>query len=105
MGIFDKFIDYTFHPIDTATDVFKKATGQPSDKEVKQQKQLLNDQISAYKEQTELSKQELNAAKDSQAAEQRRIQEKQIRAVRRNSSMRGFLGSSGGSELDNKLGA
>ena len=25
MGIFDKFVDYTFHPIDTATDVFKKS--------------------------------------------------------------------------------
>jgi len=105
MGIFDKIVNVALEPVHAAQDLFKKATGQPSDKEVKKQKQLMNEQISAYKEQTELSKQELNKAKDSQAAEQRRIQEKQIRSVRRQSSMRGFLGSSSGGELDSKLGA
>lgn len=84
------------------------ALGLPTGKERKQQQQMLNEQISAYKQQTELSRQELNRAKDEQASENRRIQEKQIRTIRRNSSLRGFLGSSGNESepgMSSKLGA
>lgn len=84
-----------------------QALGAQSKDEKRQQQKLMNDQISEYKKQTELSKQEMNIAKDAKNAEQRRIQEKQIRAVRRNSSMRGFLSSSGDemdSGVNSKLG-
>lgn len=68
-------------------------TGQ-SKNDIKKQQQMMNDQIKAYNEQTKLAKDELARAKDSQIAEKRRIQEKQIRSLRRNASSRGFLGTS-----------
>lgn len=89
------------------TDV-AQAFGAPSAKERAEQQRLMNEQISAYKQQTEIAKQEMNVAKDAQQAEKRRIQEKQIRAIRRNASSRGFLGVSNentGEGMNTKLGA
>lgn len=68
-------------------------TGQ-SPGDIKKQQQMMNDQIKAYQEQTKIAKDEMQRAKDSQVAEKRRIQEKQIRSLRRNASSRGFLGTS-----------
>lgn len=71
----------------------KLITGQ-SQNDIKKQQQLMNDQIKAYQDQSNIARDEMNRAKDSQVAEKRRIQEKQIRALRRNASSRGFLGTS-----------
>jgi hypothetical protein len=54
---------------------------------------LINDQIKAYKDQTELSRAELNKTRNEQAIEKRRIQEKQIRSLRRNYRSTGILGT------------
>lgn len=70
------------------------------------QRRMVNDQIKAYREQTEITKKELAAKKDEQAAEKRRIEEKQIRALRRNYRAQGFLGTqpSGQPDMSSKLG-
>lgn len=103
MSLFEELYYVATAPLKMVGDVMKSAEaafGKKKEAHVhKSQKQMLNDQIKSYQEQTELSKQEMNRAKDSQDAEKRRIQEKQIKAVRRQSSMRGFLGTSG-DEMD-----
>ena len=60
----------------------------------RQQRQMINDQISAYKEQTELSRQALDETRAATEAEKRRVQEKQIRALRRSNRAQfpGMLG-------------
>jgi hypothetical protein len=92
MGIFDAIGrtvgNIVKQPYEMGKGIFDKITGQPSSDE----KKLMNEQMKAYKEQTALTKDELNRAKDQQVAEKRRIQEKQIRALRGRSS-RGFLGT------------
>jgi len=67
---------------------------------------MMNDQMKQYKEQTELTKQELNRARDEKEAEKRRIEEKQIRTLRRNYRTAGILGGSSNSQPDmnDKLG-
>lgn len=63
------------------------------------QKQM-NDQVKAYKEQTELTRQELARKKDEEAVEKRRVDEKQIRALRRNYRPGSMLGSQASSQPD-----
>jgi hypothetical protein len=77
-------------------DTFKHLTGQPTDAE----RRAMNQQMKDYKNQTELTRQELARVKDQQIAEKRRIEEKQIRALRRNYSSQGFLGGSQSSQSD-----
>jgi len=89
MGLFDFIKDIALQPFKMGKGILDTITGQPS----KQEKELMNEQMKAYKEQTALTKEELNRAKDQQVAEKRRIQEKQIRALRGRSSSRGFLGT------------
>ena len=58
------------------------------------QRQLITSQINAYKEQTSLTKQQLDETRAQTDVENRRIQEKQIRSLRRNyrSQSVGMLG-------------
>lgn len=85
MGIFDFIVDPIKHVI-----------GLPTSGEVSKQKKEMNQQIKAYKEQTEIAKAEQNRLKDEEVAEKRRVQEKQIRALRRSNRSQnvGFLGTS-----------
>jgi len=68
----------------------------------------ISDQIGAYKEQTELTRNQLNEARASQETEQRRIQEKQIRALRRSSRAAGAgmlgVGQPATQDIGTKLG-
>ncbi len=91
MSIWDVAKGIITSPFDIAKKEVDYLTGKG---DTKKQQELMNEQIKAYKEQTELSKAELSRAKDEQIAEKRRIQEKQIRSLRRSSSSRGFLGTS-----------
>lgn len=85
-------------------------TGTPSEDEKRNQRYLVNNQIKAYKEQTDLAMKEIQEKQAERQAEKRKVNEKQIRALR--GSYRppgGFLnnqapslGTSGG--LSNKLG-
>lgn len=94
MGIFD-FI----------TDPIKKVVGMPTSKDIKKQKKEINAQIKAYQQQTELTRQQLQAAKDQETAEKRRVEEKQIRALRRSNRSQGFLGTSLGTTNEEQPGA
>lgn len=89
-GIGKGILDVVKQPFDLGRELI---TGQ-SKNDIKKQQQMMNDQIKAYNEQTKIAKEEMQRAKDSQVAEKRRIQEKQIRSLRRNASSRGFLGTS-----------
>jgi hypothetical protein len=59
-------------------------TGRPSAAEKRTQQYAVNDQIRAYKEQTELSNQQIKAAQDEKTVEKRKVNEKQIRSLRNN---------------------
>jgi chromatin segregation and condensation protein Rec8/ScpA/Scc1 (kleisin family) len=82
------------------SDAYHVITGAPTAKDKRTQQTMLADQIKAYKDQTELTRQELNTKRDQVAAEKRRVEEKQIRSLRRNYRAPGFLGGGGASEPD-----
>lgn len=74
----------------------------------KEQAKLANEQIKAYREQTEISKAELDRKRGEEQVEKRRVEEKQIRGLRRNFRSPGLLGSGGGvggNPVSDKLGA
>ena len=85
---------------DKATDLAHAVTGITTADERRNQQKMMNDQIKAYREQTEISKQELAQKKGEKVSEKRRIEEKQIRGLRRNYRAQGFLGSQATSQPD-----
>ncbi len=89
--------------------VFHKVTGTPSSKEKRDQQSLINEQIKAYKDQTEIAAKELAAVKEQKDVEKRRINEKQIRSLRGSyRSPGGFLNNQNLTDttaLTSKLGA
>lgn len=73
----------------------------------REQRGLIQGQIDAYKEQTRIANEQMNASRESQKAEERKIQEKQIRSLRRNYRSQGILGSGNSSnqaDMSAKLG-
>lgn len=109
MGIFDWITGGGIvKPItDKLVDVGQKAFGIPDAAEKRKQAAMMNEQVKAYKDQTELTRQELNKTKDAQNVEQRRIQEKQIRSLRRSYRPAGILGTgqgTGQADMSAKLG-
>jgi hypothetical protein len=74
------------------------------------ERNMINDQIKAYRDQTELTRQQLATTQAAQDVERRRIEQKQIRALRgtyRSAGLgAGLLGSAGGtgSDMNTKLG-
>jgi hypothetical protein len=57
------------------------------------QRYMIQDQMKAYKDQAELTRQEIDRKRAEGAAEKRRVEEKQIRSLRRNYRPQGLLGS------------
>jgi|SRR5579872_444890 len=49
---------------------------------IRKQQQMVNAQIKAYQDQTELAKQQLDEARTQEDAEKRKVNEKQIRSLR-----------------------
>lgn len=74
----------------------------------RQAQRQINDQIKAYKDQTELTRKQLEDTKNEKLAEKRRVEEKQIRGLRRNYSARntGLLGQGqpASQDMTNQLG-
>lgn len=101
MGLFDSIWD-------AATDLYHEFTGIPTADEKRNQQRAINDQIQAYKEQTELTRKELDQKRSEEAAEKRRIEEKQIRALRRNYRSAGSgllgMGESANEDMSSTLG-
>lgn len=101
MGILGKVWDKT-------TDVLHKVTGIQTADERRNAQRLMSDQVKAYKEQTAITRAEVDRKRNEEVAEKRRIEEKQIRSLRRNyrGSSSGLLGSAPTTEPDmnSKLG-
>lgn len=74
----------------------------------REQQNMINEQMKAYKDQTELTKQQLNEARDATNAEKRRVEEKQIRSLRRNYRSQGAgmlgVGTQDTSDVNQQLG-
>ena len=69
---------------DKVTDVAHEVSGVPTADEKRNAKRMVTDQIKAYKEQTELLRAETDRKRGEEASEKRRVEEKQIRSLRRN---------------------
>ena len=72
------------------------------------QRDMVNAQIKAYQDQTALARQQLDEARSQTQAEKRRVEEKQIRALRRNYRAQGAgmlgVGSPASQDMTDKLG-
>lgn len=88
------------------SNVYHAVTGTPHSSEKRAQQDAMNEQIRAYREQTELTRQELNRKKDETNAQKRRVEEKQIRSLRRNYRTQGLLNTvqNKENEMATKLG-
>lgn len=93
---------------DKATDLGHSLTGTPTADEKRASQKLIRDQMSAYKEQTELTRKQLNDTRNEVNSEKRKVQEKQIRSLRRGYSSHGtgMLGVSepAATDMTNTLG-
>jgi hypothetical protein len=72
------------------------------------QRDMVNSQIKAYQDQTNLAKQQLDEARKSTEAEKRRVEEKQIRSLRRNYRSQGAgllgVGNPASQDMNSQLG-
>ena len=93
---------------DKATDFLHHITGIPTAADRRNSARLLNEQIRAYKQQTDLSRKMLNDKRNEEQVQKRRIEEKQIRSLRRNygAGQGGMLGQGNTNltDITNKLG-
>jgi len=76
---------------DTATDILHTATGIPTAADKRDQARMINDQIKAYKEQSDLTRQAMEETKTQRENERRRIEEKQIRSLRNRTRASGLM--------------
>jgi hypothetical protein len=84
--------------------LYHAVTGTMNASEKRQQSAMINGQINYYKQQTELAQSEIARKREEEMAEKRRLEGKQIRALRRNFRPAGFLDSAGGEGVSDKLG-
>lgn len=94
--------------VDTATAPFQlvgKALGMPNADDRRKQMAGINEQVKFYRNQTNIANSEIARARDQQLVEKRRIEEKQIRSLRRNFRPAGFMDSGSDEGMSNKLGA
>lgn len=99
-------MSHWYDPWGVASEVYHAATGAPTADEKRNQAKAVSDQVKAYQEQTQITRDELSQKKNEVQAQKRRVDEKQIRFLRRNYRPQGFLGSQQSSEPDmsSKLG-
>lgn len=87
---------------DVVSDIAHGITGLPTAKERRSQQNMMSEQIKAYREQTRIAKDEIDRKRGEEAIEKRRINEKQIRSLRRNFRPAGFLDT--GADINSQLG-
>lgn len=76
---------------DSVTDFAHNVTGIPTADAKRNAAKAMNSQINAYRDMTAITKQQITEAKNSQIAEKRRVDEKQIRGLRRNYRTQGIM--------------
>lgn len=96
MGLLEKVLD----PFGVGA-AAAHAAGVKTGEQKRAEANAVNEQIKAYKDQTELTRNEINRKKDEENVQKRRIEEKQIRSLRRNYSSRGLMNASPPSSLGN----
>ena len=93
---------------DKVTDVAHHVTGIPTADEKRNAARAVNDQVKAYKDASEITRAETAAKRGEVVAQKRRVEEKQVRALRRNYRGAGFLGASSpqsnANDMSNQLG-
>lgn len=88
-----------------------KITGRTSSADKREQASLINDQIDAYRQATELTQKQIDQVQNEKAVAKRQVNEKQIRALRNNyRPAGGFLNNQGSTlgnqgDLPNSLGS
>lgn len=93
-------------PIDVLkkeADIGSSAFGLPTADDRRKQMAGINEQVKFYRNQTNIANSEVSRAREQQLVEKRRIEEKQIRSLRRNFRPASFAG--GDDDTNNKLGA
>lgn len=82
-----------FHDVwDKTTDFAHSVSGIPTADEKRNAQRMMNDQVKAYRDQTEITRKEIDRKKGEELAEKRRVEEKQVRSLRRNYRTQGMLG-------------
>lgn len=76
---------------DAITDFGHNVTGIPTADDRRNAAKAMNAQVNAYKEQSEITRKQIAEAKNEQAIEKRRIDEKQVRSLRRNYRPQGIM--------------
>ena len=76
---------------DTFGGIYHAATGTMNAQEQREQANLVNEQMKAYRDQTEITRAEINRVQGEQKVEKRRIEEKQIRSLRNNYRSSGLM--------------
>lgn len=95
-----------YDPWGIASETYHAVTGTPTESQKRQQANEVNAQVKAYKDQTEITRQEMATKSAETANEKRRVEEKQIRSLRNNYRAQSFLGAQDSSQsgMTNKLG-
>jgi hypothetical protein len=109
MGWFDKVshaVGKVVDPGGLVSDAYHAVTGAPTEDMKRNMQKQITSQVQAYRDQTELTRNEVNAKNAEIEAAKRQVEEKQIRALRRNYSAQGLLGtqSTDQPDMSNKLG-
>jgi len=99
MSLWDKISD-PWGIISKGKEIIQHAVGYQNASDRRLASSLINDQIKAYRNQTEITRAETAAKKNEQVAEKRRVEEKQIRSLRRSYRPQGFLGGATTDQAD-----
>lgn len=97
--------DRWYDPWGIGSTIFHAATGIPTAQEKRAQANLIGSQVNAYKKQTEMAEKEIASKRDQQMVEKRRINDKQVKALRHRFAPSGFLDSSDAGDFADTLGA
>lgn len=100
MGIFDDVADFVTAPFKVGKDIvggvasgakglYNNLTGETARANAEK---IMQEQMKAYREQTELTRKELERTRKETDIQKRRVEEKQIRGLRRNYRPQGLLG-------------
>lgn len=108
MSFWTSIRDIVESPATLATGIVGGILSNKNDEDIKNQNRQVNAQIKAYKDQTALTRQQLDQTRNEQAVERRRVQEKQIRALRSNYRPAGGLlgvGQPATGDMNTQLGS
>ena len=89
-----------YDPWGVASDIYHAVTGAPTASQRRDAQRLMNEQMKAYRQQTEITRQEIARKRDSEAVEKRRVEEKQIRSLRRNYRSQSLMGTADMGQAD-----